>query len=129
LGPNRERVWTGVTFGSPSHVRNSVHSTWYQRRHVLDAGEEHHAIATTLFGTDDFDRLFVVHAIDRNVVEETKAVLAFRRIHWLSIPGLIQDLFKWYGVHKRPTALRNTIVSDLFHPLIGFCGLRVQESK
>jgi hypothetical protein len=87
--------------------------------------EEHHARAVSLFGTDDFDRLFVVHAIDAKAVDEAQTLLAQGRIHWLTIPAVVHDLTEWYQDHPRPTALRNTLVGDLFHLLFGFCGVRV----
>ncbi|MDQ3780057.1 MAG: hypothetical protein M3354_05880 [Chloroflexota bacterium] len=48
--------------------------------------EQHFQQATTLFGSDDFDRLFVVHAIAADVLAELGPALAERRIYWVTIP-------------------------------------------
>jgi len=85
--------------------------------------EEHFERAVAIFGTDDFDRLFVVHAIDPQTLEDLAPELAQRRIHWLTVPVLVQDLVAWYRGHGRPAALRHTLVGDLLHLLVGFCGL------
>ena len=85
--------------------------------------QEHFERATTLFGTDDFDRLFVVHAMDSAVLAEVGPTLAERRIHWLTVPEVVDDLVTWYRDHRRPAALRNTLVGDLFHLFVGFCKL------
>ena len=89
---------------------------------------EHFERATALFGTDDFDRLFVVHAIDAGVRGEIAPTLAERRVYWLTVPEVVADLLSWYRRHPRPTALRNTLVGDLFHLLVGFCGLDLPEA-
>jgi hypothetical protein len=85
--------------------------------------EQHYRRAEALFGTDDFDRLFVVHALDRAVVDELGSTLAPRRIHWLTIPELVRDLLDWYRAHERPTSLRNTLTGDIWHLLVGYCRL------
>ena len=85
--------------------------------------QEHYERATALFGTGDFDRLFVVHAIDPLVLDELGATLAERRIVWLTVPEVVLDLVAWYRTHQRPAALRNSLVGDLFHLLVGFCKL------
>jgi hypothetical protein len=85
--------------------------------------QEHFDRAMALFGTEDFDRLFVVHAIDSVVLADLGPALAERRIYWLTVPEVVRDLMKWYGDHRRPAALRNTLVGDLFHLLVGFCKL------
>jgi hypothetical protein len=85
--------------------------------------EEHFQRATSLLGTDDFDRLFVVHAIDPHVVADLASELADRRIHWLTVPDVVRDLLEWYRAHLRPAALRHTLMGDVFHLLVGFCGL------
>ena len=89
--------------------------------------QEHHERAASLFGTDDFDRLFVVHAVDAGVLAELGPVLAEHRIHWVTVPAVVADLLAWYRAHARPTALRTTLVGDLFHLLIGFCGLDLAD--
>ena len=85
--------------------------------------QEHFDRAIALFGTEDFDRLFVVHAMDSVVLANLGAALAERRIYWLTVPEVVQDLVKWYRDHRRPAALRHTLVGDLFHLLVGFCKL------
>jgi hypothetical protein len=89
--------------------------------------EQHYRRAEALFGTDDFDRLFVVHAVDRAVVDELGSTLAPRRIHWLTISELVRDLLGWYRVHAKPTSLRNTLIGDVWHLLVGYCGLDLQD--
>jgi hypothetical protein len=90
--------------------------------------EEHFDCAAGLFGDGAFDRLFVVHAIDPTVLAELGPALTQRRIHWLTVPELVRDLLGWYRTHQRQTTLRNTLVGDLFHLLVGFCGLRLPDS-
>lgn len=85
--------------------------------------EQHYRRAMALFGTDDFDRLFVVHAMDRTVVSDLASAFVSRRIHWLTVPEVVHDLLDWYRIHERPTSLRNTLTGDLWHLLVGFCGL------
>jgi hypothetical protein len=85
--------------------------------------EEHYRKAEQIFGTDDFDRLFVVHALDPKVRQDLMPRLASHRIFWLTIPEVVQDLIAWYKLHQRPAALRNTLIGDLVHLLVGFCGL------
>ena len=91
--------------------------------------EEHYERAITLFGNDDFDRLFVVHAIAPDVLADLGPHLAQRRIYWLTVPEIVRDLLIWYRGHERPTALRNTLVGDLFHLLVGFCGLELPDTS
>ena len=90
--------------------------------------QEHHERAASLFGTDDFDRLFVVHAINPHVLQQLSAELAARRIFWLTVPDVLRDLVVWYRDHQRPAALRNTLVGDLFHLLVGYCGLTLPDA-
>jgi hypothetical protein len=85
--------------------------------------QEHFEKATELFGTEDFDRLFVVHAIDDQVLGALNPRMIEQRIFWLTIPDVVHDLVEWYRHHKRPAALRNTLVGDLLHLLVGFCQL------
>ena len=85
--------------------------------------QEHFERATELFGTADFDRLFVVHAIDPVALADLAPVLRAGRIHWLTLPAVVADLLAWHRVHPRPAALRHTLVGDLIHLLVGFCGL------
>jgi hypothetical protein len=84
--------------------------------------EQHYERASALFGTDDFDRLFVVHALDPATRAELCPALAARwRIYWVTLPEIVADLVGWYRRHSRPATLRHTLVGDLLHLLLGFC--------
>jgi len=85
--------------------------------------QEHYEKAQHIFGTADFDRLFVVHAIDPSQLATIEKQLGEARVHWLTIPQLLEDLLPWYAAHKHPTELRQSLVGDLLHLLIGFCHL------
>lgn len=87
--------------------------------------QEHFTVAAGVFDTDDFDRLFVVHAIDPDMLRQVSSTLAHHRIYWLTIPQLLGDLLPWYAAHKHPTELRQSLVGDLLHLLVGFCHLSV----
>jgi hypothetical protein len=91
--------------------------------------EEHFDRAVGLFGDDDFDRVFVVHAIDPGVLAELGLMLSQWRIYWVTVPEIVQDLLRWYQGHEQQTTLRNTLVGDLFHLLIGFCGLELPDNR
>lgn len=91
--------------------------------------EEHYNRAVALFGTGDFDRLFVVHAITPAVLAELSSFLSDQRIYWTTVPGIVCDLLTWYRGHEHQTTLRNTLVGDLFHLLVGFCGLQMPENQ
>lgn len=85
--------------------------------------QQHYERAETYFGTQDFDRLFVVHALDPRVRVEFGPVLAERRIFWLTIPELVADIYLWYQTHSRRAALRRSPTGDLLHLLFGLCRL------
>jgi hypothetical protein len=89
--------------------------------------QEHFERATAIFGTDDFDRVFALHAVDQPTRRELAPVLARRRIYIVTIPEVVRDLLEWYVAHQRPAGLRQTLVGDLIHLLVGFCGLRLSE--
>lgn len=89
--------------------------------------EEHFRIATDLFGTDEIDRLFVLHAIDALTREELAAKLAGHGIHILTVHKIVRDLRDWYKAHSRPTGLRHTLVEDLWHLLVGYSGLDLAQ--
>ena len=91
--------------------------------------EEHFDRAVSLFGDGDFDRLFVVHAIDPRVLAEVAPTLSQRRICWMTVPQIVGDLLHWYRSHEHQTTLRNTLVGDLFHLLVGFCGLELPDHQ
>ena len=86
--------------------------------------EQHYRKAEEIFGTEEFDRLFIVHAMSSDVLKQLNPNLEKRRIFCLTIRDLVADLVSWYGAHARPAALRNTLTGDLLHLLIGFCGLK-----
>ncbi len=85
--------------------------------------QEYFERAAALVGTDDFDRLFVVHAIDAAVLTELRPGLVERRTHRVTVPDVVADLIGWYRTHERPAVLCNTLIGDLLHLLVGFCGL------
>jgi hypothetical protein len=85
--------------------------------------QAHFEVATNLFGSEDFDRLFVVHAIDPTVLADFAPTFAASRIYWLTLPELVRDLREWYRAHPRPAGLRHSLVGDLWHLLVGYCGL------
>jgi hypothetical protein len=87
--------------------------------------EQHYRRATDLFGTDDFDRLFVVHAVDPAILAALAPELEPRRIYWLTVPELVRDLLDWYRAHPRPSGLRNTLTGDIWHLLVGYCKLEL----
>lgn len=86
--------------------------------------EEHFDVAREFFETEDFDRLFIVHGLDTEVRETICRGLAEQhRIHWLTIPEMVQDLYCWYENASRAEriAMRNVLTGDLFHLLVGYC--------
>jgi hypothetical protein len=85
--------------------------------------EQHFRRAIEMFGCDDFDRLFVVHAMDPTVLAEFEASFVPLRIHWMTIRELVRDLRDWYRLHPRPAGLRHTLVGDLWHLMVGYSGL------
>jgi hypothetical protein len=84
--------------------------------------QEHFEKASEYFDSPDFDRLFVVHAVDPCVANTHASVLTRQRIHILSVNDLVADLHVWYVQHPRKSGLRHTLVGDLWHLLVGFCG-------
>lgn len=84
--------------------------------------EQHFRKAHTLFGSSDFDRLFVVHAIDSIALSSIDQILLEKRIHWTTIGVVVQDLLDWYKSHPKPTTLRHSLMGDVWHLLFGFCG-------
>jgi hypothetical protein len=86
--------------------------------------QQHYEAAEVFFGGDDFDRLFVVHALDSATRQETQALFAKRRVYWVSIKEVVADLLAWYPTVERKAALRHTLPGDLFHLLVGYCNLK-----
>ncbi len=84
--------------------------------------QQHYEQAQECFGQNDFDRLFVVHAIEPAVLEERESFLAERRIHFLTIREVVADIICEYKECKRPAGLRHSLIGDLWHLLVGFCG-------
>lgn len=89
--------------------------------------QQHFEAAIQYFGTEDFDRLFVVHALDPLVHAELAPLMEERRIYWITIPQLVRDLLDWYAEHPRPAGLRYSAVGDMVHLLVGYCGLTLPE--
>jgi hypothetical protein len=91
--------------------------------------QEHYEKASQFFGTADFDRLFVVHALDPKVRDEICPSLAKnKRIHWLTVREVVTDLYQWYQQLTNRAALRHSFTGDLWHLLIGHCGLTLPSS-
>jgi hypothetical protein len=85
--------------------------------------QEHFEEATSYFGSDGFDRLFVVHAVNPNVLRQNSELLAERRVYFVTVRDVVADLCQWYSDPKlRKAGLRHTLVGDLWHLLVGFCG-------
>lgn len=91
--------------------------------------QEHYEEARKRFKTDDFGRLFVVHALDPAVLVDLGSELAPQGIYWITIREVVKDLLAWYAAHPRPAALRQSLVGDLIHLLVGFCGLAAPAGK
>jgi len=89
--------------------------------------QEHHEVASETFSRgEDFDRLFVFHAVDRDLLGDHIGWLQERRIHLLTVQEVLRDLQAWYKEQKRPGHIRNALTGDLFHLLFGFCGVTVR---
>jgi hypothetical protein len=86
--------------------------------------EQHFQVASSIFGSDDFDRVFVVHALADSVRKDATEALRAKRIHWVTVTELLCDLRDWYGRHERPAGLRHTLTGDLFHLLFGYCRVK-----
>lgn len=82
--------------------------------------QEHYDQAKKIFGTSDFDRLFVVHNVDSSQFEGLAEFYEQRRVFWITASQLLCDLRTWYAEQKSPSALRNTLMGDLFHLLFGY---------
>lgn len=125
-----EHDWdaTGREFGAA--LRNDVELMDGQMTIPLDARgvkfvmlrQQHFGRAESYFGTGDFDRLFVVHALDPQVRSDLTPELAARRIFWMTIPEMVDDVYEWYQHHQRRAALRRSPTGDLLHLLFGVCG-------
>jgi hypothetical protein len=89
--------------------------------------DEHFEATRRLFGTDNFDRLFVVHAFEGARSEATSAGLAASRVFLLDTNSLIADLLQWYETSERKSGLRNSLIGDVWHLLVGFCRLRPEQ--
>ena len=89
--------------------------------------QEHFEVATKLFGTDDFDRIVVVHALDPSLRPQITERMRCIRVYWVTARELVRDLEKWCRSHQRATGLRNSLVGDLLPLLWGFCELSLGE--
>jgi hypothetical protein len=91
--------------------------------------QEHYEVASDIFGTDDFDRLFVLHAINMNDLVEHMPPLEENGIHLLTVKQLLHDLQSWYLAENQPAALRNDLIGDMVHLLFGYCGVRLPDQN
>jgi hypothetical protein len=91
--------------------------------------QEHFEVAAKLFGSEDFDRLFVVHALDPGLRLQINARMRPIRAYWVTASELVRDLEDWYRTHPRASGLRNSLVGDLLHLLWGFCEFRLPERR
>lgn len=128
--PNWEA--TGKAFGVDLLHDVALLGTWPSIPHGTPGvkkftmlGQEHHDVAASLCGTDDFNRLFVVHALDLQVRAQVGPMFAERRIYWLTIPELVADLVAWVHDHPKPVSQRHGLMGDLLTFLVGFCQLGV----
>jgi len=98
-----------------------------EEAHFSMLRQEHYEVATHIFGATEFHRIFVVHALDEQVRRDVCPTLAKeKRIHWVTVREIVADLMKWYESCENRSTLRHTLVGDLWHLLIGYCGLRPQ---
>jgi hypothetical protein len=103
---------------------DSMYTPARQKVYFSMLRQEHFEVATRLFKTSDFDRLFVTHALNPMVRAELCPSLASaQRVHWMTIREVVADLREWYRLHPNPSVLRHTLVGDLWHLLVGYCGL------
>jgi len=87
--------------------------------------QQHYETAAALFGTTEFHRLFIVHALDEQVRHEICPGLAQdKRIHWLTVREVATDLLTWYEHLNHRAPLRHTFMGDLWHLLVGYCGFK-----
>ena len=91
--------------------------------------QQHYDKATGIFGTNDFDRVFVVHALDEGVRKQVTDRMRQKRVFWITVHELLHDLQQWYKKHNRPAGLRFTLTGDLFHLLFGYCGLGCEKDS
>ena len=92
--------------------------------------QEHYETATAIFGTTEFHRIFIVHALDEQVRQGICPRLAKeKRIHWVTVQEVVTDLIEWYEGLGSRSALRHTLMGDLWHLLIGYCGLRPRSTQ
>jgi len=50
-----------------------------------------------------------------------------KRVYWITVMEVLQDLATWYRAHPRPAGLRNTLIGDLHHLLLGFGKMRFES--
>jgi hypothetical protein len=90
--------------------------------HFTMLKQQHFEVAAKIFGTNDFDRVFVTHALAEDVRQQVTCSMREKRIFWVTVHELLHDLMQWYKRHDRPAALRFTLTGDLIHLLFGYCG-------
>ncbi len=101
-----------------------------KKAHFSMLRQEHYETAAAIFGTTEFHRIFVVHALDEQVRREVCPSLAReKRIHWLTVQDVVADLIEWYEELSSRSALRHTLMGDLWHLLIGYCSLRPHSTQ
>lgn len=84
--------------------------------------QQHYEKAFKIFGdSSDFDRIFIVHAIDKTLFQDYEDLLRSQRITVMTIREIVADLYAWYETYERKAGLRHTLVGDLWHLLMGFC--------
>jgi hypothetical protein len=131
-----EHDWepTGKEFGKllDSDIAKMVGNSFIPKKTACKFSmlrEEHYGAACDFFGCDDFDRLFVLHAIDSEVIMRHSKLLSSHRVHILTIPELVTDVCQWYASHPRRAGLRHTLTGDIWHLLVGFCGCLPPDGK
>jgi len=78
--------------------------------------KNHFAVAQQFFGSDDFDRVFVVHNLnrDRDGLQDMLAALERKRIFFVTAQEIWQDWLEWYhhADDAAHAALRATLMGD-----------------
>ena len=121
---------TGRDFGNrlkkdAEALGDSQYITRGKDAHFSMLRQEHYEKAASIFGTTEFHRLFVVHALNQDVRQEICPDLAKEKhIHWITVNEMVSDLIKWYDRLENRSTLRYTLVGDLWHLLIGYCDLK-----
>ena len=91
--------------------------------------KEHFEVAKNIFGTDDFQKILIVHKLNttgehtrngekfKENINNCLNTLKEHNIFFIEFNSILNDLYKWY----RPTSsLRNTFIGDSWHLLVGY---------